>query len=378
LIRALAIRGDEAARPAVLDMLAKSNNVAVRVAAIESIGKLGQPADAALLMQRLSNSTKQEQSAAQKSLVDLRGTTFVPLLVAEMKRSDSPIRVEMLKILVARRELDAIPAMAIVSIDDDAQVRQSAMVALSEIAGPEQIPRMLQGVLKAVPGKERDAAEKCVLSVCNRIEAPNQRAVPVLEAMKTMSANQRTSLLSTLGRIGGTGALTLIDEALANPTTQLEGLRGLCNWPNASIAPRLIELIQKDKYPGHSTTALRALIRVAPLADDRTDDERLKLLRRAMTLCTRDVERIFVLDRCRTIRTLDSLNYVLSFANQPAVAEQACLSIVEMAHHREFRDANKAEFEKALDLVIATSKAPVTLDRAQRYKKGQTWARQDA
>jgi CMP-N-acetylneuraminic acid synthetase len=137
----------------------------------------------------------------------------------------------------------------------------------------------------------------------------------------------------------------------------------------------LIELVKTDKHPGHATTALRALIRVAALADDRTNSERLELLKNAMTMATRDTERIFVLDRCRTIRTLDSLNYILSFIDQPKFVEQACLSVVEMAHHREFRDANKAVVMEALDQVTAKSKNDVTVDRAQRYKKNQTWLR---
>jgi hypothetical protein len=53
----------------------------------------------------------------------------------------------------------------------------------------------------------------------------------------------------------------------------------------------------------------------------------------------------------------------------------ACETIVELAHHREIRDPNKAEFDKALDKVIQVSKSPVVVDRANRYKRGETWAR---
>jgi hypothetical protein len=48
---------------------------------------------------------------------------------------------------------------------------------------------------------------------------------------------------------------------------------------------------------------------------------------------------------------------------------------VEIAHHREVRDSHKAEFDKALDKVIATSKNPVVVERANRYKRGETWDR---
>ncbi len=375
LIRALAVRGDRTARPAILELLSTSDQLSVRVAVIESLGKLGEADDASLLVQTLKKSSELEQIAAEKSLIDLRESSVPSLLVAEIRRVDSAIRIKAIEILIVRREIDSISAIASVAVDNNEAVRRAAMVGLGELAGPDQIPTMLKGILKASVGKERDAAEKCLVSVCNRADDSNERAEPVLAAMKVMTSDEQTRLLSALGRVGGAAALDLIIAALSDSRKHAEGLRAICNWPDASVAEKLIELVQTDRHPGHATTALRALIRVAPLADDRTDSERLELLKSAMEMCDRDTERIFVLDRCRTIRTLDSLNYVLSYVNQPNFAEQACLSIVEMAHHREFRDANKTIFMEALDRVIDTSKIAVTVDRAQRYKKGQTWAR---
>ncbi len=375
LLRALTKRGDNAARPDILALFAKSDDLSVRVAVIESLGKLGEPDDGKLLVQTLTESTDQEQSAAMKSLVDLRGDSVARLLVAELKHTGSPIRVKAIEILIARRELDSISDIAAIATDDNEAVRRAAMTGLSQLAGPEQVPAILNGILKATVGNERDAAEKCLASVCSRIEDSDERAKHVLAAINATTSSAQTTLLSALGRVGGSEALKTVVSALENPRTHSEGLRAICNWPDASVAPKLIELVKTDKHPGHATTALRALIRVAALADDRTNSERLELLKNAMTMATRDTERIFVLDRCRTIRTLDSLNYVLSFIDQPKFVEQACLSVVEMAHHREFRDANKAVVMETLDQVIAKSKNAVTVDRAQRYKKNQTWLR---
>ena len=58
------------------------------------------------------------------------------------------------------------------------------------------------------------------------------------------------------------------------------------------------------------------------------------------------------------------------------LTETACETIVELAHHREIRDPNKVEFNKALDEVIAISKNPEVVERANRYKRGETWERQ--
>ena len=68
----------------------------------------------------------------------------------------------------------------------------------------------------------------------------------------------------------------------------------------------------------------------------------------------------------------------MPYLDQPPFAQQACESIVEMAHHREFREPNKAEFDRLLDRVIEISKDAVVVERANRYKKGQTWVKPTA
>lgn len=184
-------------------------------------------------------------------------------------------------------------------------------------------------------------------------------------------------MLSTLGRVGGAAARNEIEAAIADPDPKVHdaGVRALCNWPNAGIAPRLIELAKTDQHPPHRIMALRALIRVAPLPDRRSAAERLDLLKQAMAMSTRDAERNLVLRRAAAVRIPETLRFVVPYMQQPAYAQQACQTVVELAHHRELRTPNKAEFDPALDTVMQTSNDPTVVERARRYKKNQTWVR---
>jgi hypothetical protein len=251
------------------------------------------------------------------------------------------------------------------------------MIALGQIAGPEHIEGMVRGVLKAEKGGERDAAEKAIMSVCGRMSDPERRADPLLAAMEKLSDGDRLVILPTLGRVGGSTARKIVEEAIADtePRRHEAGLRALCNWPNASIAPRLIELAERDEHPEHRTLALAALIRVAPLPDQRPPAERLALLQKTMTMCTRDDERKLVLKRSSAIRTVETLRFVAAYLDQPQLAQQACEAVVELAHHRGLREPNKDEFHKALDRVLQTGKDAVVIERANRYKRDQTWVR---
>ncbi len=95
-------------------------------------------------------------------------------------------------------------------------------------------------------------------------------------------------------------------------------------------------------------------------------------------MCKADDQRKLMLKRASAIRSVETLHFILPYLDQPAFAEQACESIVELAHHRGLREPNKAEFHQALDRVIATSKDAVVIDRANRYKRDQTWVRPKA
>ncbi len=377
LLSALADRGDATARPAVLELFAASRDPAVRVGAVAALGFLGEPGDARLLVRSLAGSSKPEAAAARGALVRLRGENAPKQIVAEMKAAPAPVRAALIEILATRRARDTVPDLLAAALDSDAKVRAAAMSALGQLAGPEQLEGMVRGVLKSHPGAEREGAERAVALICNRNPDPAKRAEPLLAIIDKQNAVDRLVLLPTLGRIGGPAALKLVEAALANqqPVVHEVGLRALCNWPDASVAPRLVELAKGDSHMPHRALALAAIVRIAPLADQRTDAQRLDLLKQAMGMSTRDAERIAVLKRARTIRTLAALQFLLPYLDQPAFAQVTCESIVELAHHRDLREPNKKEFDPALDKVMKISNDATVVDRAQRYKKNQTWAR---
>ena len=101
-------------------------------------------------------------------------------------------------------------------------------------------------------GREREAAEKAVMTVCSRITPAEQQAEPLLAVMETLTEADRTALLPALGRVGGPAALKTVKAAIAatDRTLHEAGLRALCNWPNASVAPDLLSWCKRMKTPG--------------------------------------------------------------------------------------------------------------------------------
>jgi HEAT repeat protein len=377
LLGALAERGDKAALPAITAVLLASREPAVRVAAITALGMLGGGTEVAILKRSLT-ADEPEKSAARRGLTALRGTDAGRQLVEAAKFGDPAVRPVYIDILADRRERAALADLVVAAVEPDANVRAAAMRTLARIGGPEQVAGMTQGVLKAAAGGERDAAERALVSICTQGAQKDAAAAAFLQAFQAAGDGDRETLLSPLGRIGGPAALAIVDGLIADtdPGKRKMGLVAITRWPDATVAPRLLDLLAKARDAAERDQVLGALIRIAPLPDNKlSDGQKLALLQKTMSLCEKQEDRARVLERANAIRIVETLRFVAPYLDDPQLAEAACKSVVELAHHQKLRDPNKAEFVKALDKVIATTKNTELVERANRYKEGKTWER---
>jgi HEAT repeat protein len=376
LLSALADRADPAAAPAVRSLLAASPPEPVRIAALKALGALGGKEDLALLVKLVSAESELVREAARASLIRLPGEASAAM-VAELKTPPPSTRVVLLQVLAARRAREAVPDVLAAAADSDPAVRQAALNALVELATGEHVASMLGLVRKAAAGRERDAVEKAVAAVCRQNAEPPNQAEPVLKVLSGSSEAERVVLLPTLGRIGGPAALAVVEKAVNSPREELHaaGVRALCNWPDGSVVSRLLRIARTDADADLQKLALASLIRVAPLDDERDERRRLDALRTVYVMCATDEQRKQVLDRAKAIRHIDTLRFLVPFLEQPEFAPEACQTVVELAHHSSLREANRDEFHRVLDQVIETSRDATIIDRAKRYKAGQTWVR---
>ena len=376
LLRALADRGDAAALPAIAK-LAEGGDPAVRSAALQAIGGLGSGESVGLLVKALA-ATDPEKAAARRALVILRGDDATRQVVAALASAPPAVRAHLLDIMADRRARAAVPELVGYAADADPGVRAAAMRALAKLGGPEQVPGMVKGLFAAAAGQERTDAERALVTVCTQSPGHEQATESFLTIFKTASDADREVLLSPLGRIGGPGAMAVVDALLADtdPAEREFGLVALTRWPDATVAPKLLGMVANAPDAATRDRLLGALIRIAPLPDNKLNDkQKLELLQKTMKLCEKDADRGKVIERANAIRTVETFRFVLPYLDEPSLAEPACKSVVELAHHQKLRDAHKDDFTKALDKVIATTKNPELVERANRYKEGKTWAR---
>ena len=75
--------------------------------------------------------------------------------------------------------------------------------------------------------------------------------------------------------------------------------------------------------------------------------------------------------RVAELRRIETLRFVATYLDQPALCSRAGSTICELAKEGGLRSRNKAEFETALNKIIAGCKDTGVVDRAKRRLEGK-------
>lgn len=373
VLLALADRGDPAAVAAATAAAGRSTDDGVRAAALAMIGRLGGADDVGTLVASLAAGGA-AQDAARRGLVEIRGPGVAEAIRAAAA-GPAAARPTVIDVLAERRDREAVPLLVTAAVADEPAVRGAAMRALGVFGGAAEVPTMVASLVKA-SGDERATAERGLVAVCTSGRQAAAATEALVGAYAAADAAARRTILPALARVGGPKVMVIVDAMLADPATRAQGLDALSKWPDATVKDRLLELLGGTTDPQEKELVLGTLIRIAPLPDNKlSDGQKLELLQKTMGLCDRTEDQARVLERANAIRTIETFRFVVPYLDEPALAEPACRSVVELAHHQKLRDAHKQEFTSALDKVLGLTKNAELRERATRYKAGQTWDR---
>jgi hypothetical protein len=90
-----------------------------------------------------------------------------------------------------------------------------------------------------------------------------------------------------------------------------------------------------------------------------------------MKQADRNEDRRLILDRVREVHTFPAVRFAAGFLGEPKLASQACATIADLLHREEIRNPNRAEANKVLDQVIATSKDKSLVERVKSFKSAK-------
>jgi len=370
VVELLTTRRGKEVLPLVMSM-ARSDKPELRLAGVRCLGLLGDTSTIPFLLDALAAEGPLAE-AAQDALRRLPRKEVGPALLDALQNRPG-VRTGVIEVLKRLRYYEAIDPLIVIARDQDPAVYGPALDGLRGIADPDKTdtPRLVKLLLATPRGKQRDEVEKTILIVCEKLPKGANRAEPVIDALAKVDPSQAPNYLPLLGRLGGPHALKVIRAALSStePQVQEAAVRALCNWPDASVADKLLELAGSDNK-AFRQWALRAYVRVVTLESDRPEARTLAMLRSAMKLAQKPEDRQLIVRRAGTVRTMEAVDWIAGYLDDSAVAQAACEAIVELAHHRFLRHPNMKRFDPILQKVGKISKDAAVVERARRYRLG--------
>jgi HEAT repeat protein len=333
LLSALADRGDAAALPAVMETTTAENE-SVRVAALRAVGQLGDASSVPMLAERAASSRGDEQKAARESLYRLRGPEIDAAVLKNLPEAEPKPKVELISAIGERNITQGIEALLTTAQDEDRKVRSESLKVLRIVAGPQDLPALINLTLELESKADRTEAEKMIAAVAHKIEDEKNQAAAVLAVLPNVKdVADRASLLRVLGRIGDSSALTMLRTALNSREEEIQdaAIRALSEWPTAEPVPDLLKVAQNSENRVHRILALRGFVRLLALGSDRPEKETVELYQKAMELAPNALEKKRVLSGLGDTRSLAALEMATGYLDDLALHLEAEMAAVQIA-----------------------------------------------
>ncbi len=339
---------------------AKKAGPEVRAEIIAMLGRQGDRRGLPFLRESLNERDAQVSLTAAEALAKIQGADAVPELLPLLKSKpadDARSITAVLMWTVDERHLDALvgmmdtlpPASKACAIDllaargsrrfapkvftlvsdQDPAVRAAAMTALKNLVGAGDLPFVLGLLSAATDPAQIKEIQQAVARSANQVQPEQNRARPLLEAMKTM--NRPELVLEVLPQAGGGEALRAVNEQFDQPAANRKGaaFRALVQWPDVAAAEKLFAICAGGD-PAYRTEAFSAFLRLIS-SSSLPADQKLLQYRKLIPLALRAGERRSIIRAMEGVKTMQSFTAVASFLDDAAVANDAAAAAMRIA-----------------------------------------------
>jgi HEAT repeat protein len=348
LINVLGARGDRDASAAVIALL-DSENEAVKNAASAAMTKLGNAAIASDMLKMAANA---ENADAMINIVaQMAGSEIDGAVIAAL--GAGPARLVALKVVTQRGIVSACDAILKCLSDADLAVQEESWKALGMLGGVNQIAPMMGALVAVKDAGMQDKAANATMRVFSLAGDKGSAYAHVQAQYDKASDRLKKHMLKMASMAGTPGAAANVDAALASGNADLYdvALRNLADWPNESVASRLLELAKSSSTETQRILAMRGFLRIAGMKEASLSvGQRAAMLKAAADVAERAEEKKQIIAALRGQHTPISLEALLVFAADDAFLLDADDAIRDLSGH--LAAGNKAAVSNALGTVV--------------------------
>ena len=343
---------------------AKSSEEMLRNAGLLAVGALGGTAEVPFLLEQAY--TGANQNLAKQALIRMSGQRIDDLLLETAKMERNAEKYVVIADVLKNRYNSGIRA----DILERAKItgtpnRLELLQLVEQFSSQVDVPDFVKAWTLITDRGQKDRAEQIIARLSDGNAGPAMQALGVYW--------DTPEGMALLGRIGDNNTL----EQIRQSHNSFHAFR---NWTNAVVADDLMAAVRGKYSEADRIAALRAFIRVMSLPGTRQQDQigirindgqKVNRLAEAYELADRVDEKRLIIERVGSIRSVESLRFVLKYIDDAELREQVCGAVLDLAHQTELRRSAQEEFTAALDKVLAVTTNNDYRDRANRYKSVQ-------
>lgn len=334
---ALATRGERAALPAVMSLLAAQDGT-VRLAALHAIERLGDASTVERVVAVASDEARDrtERDAARETLASMNGPGVDETLITLMQAAKGSAKSEYAKVLGTRKARAALSALLTAARDGDATLAREARKALGQLAQPADIEALVALLVETPDMAAIDQLQAIIVATAQQADTAQMKTATILAALaRHPGDNARCGLLAALGRIGESAGQPPLMSALgdANAAIRRAAIKALADyWPDAAPVLALRDASRNDTDEGNRVLALRGYARMLAMPSRRPMKETLALYREALDLAKGKQEKCTLIAGLGNLAHPDALEFVKPYFKDPAVQTEAFVAALSITH----------------------------------------------
>jgi HEAT repeat protein len=368
LLLVLADRADAAVLPKLLQV-AQAGSKPTRVATLGLLDRFGDVSAVPVLLNAAAEADAEVAEPAKATLTRMEGKAVDAALLSRLPQTSGKARQVIIELAALRRIEAAVPAIVPSAEDPDPGVRRAALRTLGTLGSEQQAGDLVRLLAKAPEPADRDAIEGALTAICGRT---GTKSLPqVMPLAKNNDSELRKIALRALATIGGPDALTAITSALddRDEGVQDEAVGTLATWPNnwpddAAVAEPLLDLLKSGKKRSYQVQGARGYLLYVQESKRLTNADKLKAIDHLLPFLKQPQEKRLAISALGSIPTAKALNSLVTLAEEPAIAEEACLAIVNVATAKNLEGASNDARRQALQTAIDKSKNDATRKKA--------------
>jgi HEAT repeat protein len=358
LLHSLGKRGDGSAAPAIA-RATKSDNSSIRQAALESLGGLAGEQAIDTLLEVAVNGAQADRRLARASLL-LVGDAE-PRLAETARGSNEKLAVEAIRALASRKAAGQSELIMQLTHDDNQLKRAAAIDALGVLIDEKSVDAIVKLALEEKRSGDLKDIDRALGRVLLRIERPEERARPILEALPSAAKNVRPYLIRQLSKAGTNEALVAAREAIKSEDLDSSdaAVSALAQWPNKMAGDDLVRLFESARTSELRNAALNGFLRMAT----ESDDPSAMLLGALKQITDVDKQKRVLEAIGNYCDSFDAIKAMQSLLDQPELKTTAALATVRIAD--KLRSSQEGKARTVLEDLIAKINDPAVQSSGQ-------------